>query len=401
MINLADPLPSAIFNMWLPRSTCVACLHCARGFAFLALACPSVQADGTTCRFFVQRRALPECLLLDFDNVPESEISLSSISISKNSTAAPHAYPAQVHAVVEELFELTAAQVLQWSLAAMLTQAQSIGFNEPKPHLLLLPDVRLSHFPFESLPALKRLFGHRITRDFSLHMFARRMQHHDAPGAAQPKRTIAEMHTGFARESLLLLPEAVKYPNASNLATSECERPEEDAQLVLSGLDVGCATAKDLENPCSSLPKTISTPTLSARGQTPPDWRSAVLAELSAFKKPGSTEGIPAMQPSSSAPPELLCSKNPQAAWALSLDRLVLEGNDLNSALARMDLTHVSLLGLLSMRKEGTSSESNPHFGPRRGPAGGYRHQTVAGVSEGVQTLLVLSTRGIAIPYSG
>lgn len=399
--NLADPPPLTILNAWMPRSCCVASLHCARGFVFLAAAFPSAQADGSSFswRFFVQRRALPECLLFDDGTQPESQRNSDSTKMPPRSAAARYAYTAQVHAALEELFEAAAAEMLQCFLAAMLPLGQSSHCIESKNHLLLLPDIRLSHFPFEQSPALKRLFGYRMTRDFSLPMFARRMQYHDAASLlCQPKKTVAELHSGFAREALLLLPEACKYSNMQNSAVTEWQMAVEE-HPVPSSLEAGQGVFKDKERMYFTLRGTARLRLKTFKEQATCDWRSEVLAELSTFKKASPAEGSPGVPLCISSIPELLCSKNPQAAWSLCTEKLVSKGNDLRSAVARMDLTHLSLLGLIVMKEHQTTFKSNFVAG-RLTERNCFYHKKVARLSNGVETLLVFSTRGTAMPYT-
>ncbi|CDJ47484.1 subtilisin-like protease, putative [Eimeria brunetti] len=398
MANLADLTPSAILNSCLPRNCCVACLHCSRGFVFFAVACPSTQSDGSVSawRFFLQRRALPECLLLKGESPPISQDPLGNKDIPKPSSASSLMYSDQVYAVLEDLFEALAAQMLYWSLATMLNQGQSATFGETRSHLLLLPDIRLSHFPFERMPTLKRLFGHRITRDFSLHMFARRMQHHDAvPAASQPRKTVAEMHTGFARESLVLLPESTAYPNLQNLGDSEHQPGTEEAQSDMPLAEDEYPTSTDFEKPQASLPKTVISPLLTSLSCSGRDWRLTVLAELAASKRSASSDASPAVPPSNSFVPELLCSKSPQVAWVPSLDQLVLSCEDINYVLAGMNLTHISLLGLVPMRRERTQFESVAHAGRFSDSFLYCQGQKVLGLSKGTETILMLSIRGV------
>ncbi|CDJ35963.1 subtilisin-like protease, putative [Eimeria mitis] len=397
MANLSDLAPSTVLNSWLPRNICVACLHCAKGFVFFAAACPVAPSDGCPApwRFFLQRRALPECLLLNTDDAPVViQDPVGNKDIPNTSSASSFTYPDQVYAVLEDLFEELAAQMLYWSLAAILNQGQSATLGEPRSHLLLLPDIRLSHFPFERLPTLNRLFGHRITRDFSLHMFARRMQHHEAvPAASQPRKTVAEMHTGFARESLLLLPESTTYPNLQNVADNEHEPGAEEDQSDMPFADDEPRTATELESPHASLSKTVISPLLTPPSYSSSDWRLAVVAELGASKRSASADAIPGVPPATSFVPELLCSKSPQVAWIPSVDRMVRNCEDLNYAFAGMNLTHISLLGLVSMRCERPQPENGTCVGRRSDYTLYCQEQKVLGLSKGTETILMLSVR--------
>lgn len=386
MTNLADLTPSTVLHAWLPRNCCVSCLHCARGFIFFGAAYPHVQPDGSSgaWRFFVQRRALPECLLTRNKRAIQTEESRSNKEALRSSL---YTYPDQVYEVVEELFEALGAQILHWSLSTMLAQGQLASVSESRSHLLLLPDIRLSHFPFESLPVLKRLFGYRISRDFSLHMFARRMQHHDSISPAnQPKRTLAEMHCGFSRESLLLLPEATDCQNLQNMAKSGKQTTEEESQVAGLPVNDGTATAKSAD-----CPPAFST-FLPPQREPKSDWRPPVVADLLSAKRTSSMDGTPESPPCSSFIPELLCTKAPQAAWALSLNKIVRDSDDINCAIVGMNLMHISLLGLLLMREKPSHCEAYLRQGQQLRPTTSYS-QTLE-ISKGVQTLLMLSTRG-------
>ncbi|CDJ42600.1 hypothetical protein, conserved [Eimeria tenella] len=270
----------------------------------------------------------------------------------------------------------------------MLAQGQLASVSESRSHLLLLPDIRLSHFPFESLPVLKRLFGYRISRDFSLHMFARRMQHHDSISPAnQPKRTLAEMHCGFSRESLLLLPEATDCQNLQNMAKSGKQTTEEESQVAGLPVNDGTATAKSAD-----CPPAFST-FLPPQREPKSDWRPPVVADLLSAKQTSSMDGTPESPPCSSFIPELLCTKAPQAAWALSLNKIVRDSDDINCAIVGMNLMHISLLGLLLMREKPSHCEAYLRQGQQLRPTTSYS-QTLE-ISKGVQTLLMLSTRGV------
>ncbi|OEH77755.1 putative subtilisin-like protease [Cyclospora cayetanensis] len=394
MTNIAAPSPLAILNTWLPTNCCVVALYCARGFIFLAAANPPVHADGSASawRFFVERRALPECILLDAGEAGQCLSPLCRESKSTQAVGAPYSHNARVHALLNELFEAMETQLLQWSLEDMLAQGQSGPCSELRSHLLLLPDMHLSHFAFECLPALKRVFGCRIFRDFSLHMFALRMKTHDSSSsvAAQLKRTVVKMHTGFARDKLVLLPEAVHYSPLHSVVTGGYHTQEGKVQQPPLAAEAGCGAATGLEASKSCTRKKTVSPQATQQDRYMHDWRSTVAAELAGFPKSGSTDGSPETPPRSNIIPELLCSKNPQAAWALSLDKLVLRYEDLNRALAGMDLTHLSLLGLLSLRgveSAGSSVSASPH--------GVYHKQKAAPISKEVETLLLLSFRGV------
>lgn len=394
MATLADLTPSTILDSWLPRNLCVACLHCARGFVFFAVACPPAQSEGSlgTWRFFLQRRALPECLLLKPENASVMQDTRGNIDAPKTTFSS---YPDQVDAIVEDLFDALDAQLLCWSLAAMLNQGQSPTLGESRSHLLLLPDIRLSHFPFERLPTLKRLFGHRVTRDFSLHMFARRMQHHESLSvASQAKKTVAEMHTGFARESLVLLPESTAYPNLQNMAENQHPPGTEEAQLDMPFADGEPPTATDVECTNGLLPNTVIPPLHTPQSSSNRDWRLPVVAELAAFKKSASADASPALPPCTSFVPELLCSKSPQVAWIPSLEQIAINCDDLNRVLAGMNLTHISLLGLVPMRRVQPQPENGAHVG-RCSEYTLYCHeQKVLGLSKEIETILMLSVRG-------
>ncbi|CDJ62656.1 hypothetical protein, conserved [Eimeria necatrix] len=272
----------------------------------------------------------------------------------------------------------------------MLAQGQLASVSESRSHLLLLPDIRLSHFPFESLPVLRRLFGYRISRDFSLHMFARRMQHHDSISPAnQPKRTVAEMHCGFSRESLLLLPEATDCQNLQNMAESGKQKIEEESQVAGLSANDGTATAKNAD-----CPPAFST-LLPPQREPKSDWRPPVVADLLSAKRTSSVDGTPESPPCSSFIPELLCTKAPQAAWALSLNKIVQGSDDINCAIVGMNLMHISLLGLLLMREDPPHCEAYLRQGQQLRPTTSYCDHQILEISKGVQTLLMLSTRGV------
>ncbi|KAL8275786.1 hypothetical protein Esti_000349 [Eimeria stiedai] len=388
MTNISDPSPSAIVQIWLPRNICVACVHCSRGFVFLALACSVPTSEGggamSSFRYFVERRALPACLLLDIHATYEDCYVGNTTNKEKTAAAALYAFPRQVHEVLEDLFEAIALQMLQWSLEGMLLQSQASASNETSRQLLLLPDIKLSHFPFEELTAVKRIFGFRITRDFSLHMFARRMQHNDASFSPQPKRTVADMHTGFNRGALLLFPVASKNLGTSSSTGHGCLYREDIFKRMMSSIKTE-GTSADLQAPGRVSPITPTSP-------REHDWRSAVFAELSASKKTGFAEGAPELHSSCSPNSELLCSKSPQVAWAMSLEKLMPNCDDLKASFASMDLTHLSLIGLLSMRKDIKGSGSPES---QRLKSVCYRRQKLVMPSEGVEMLLLLSTRGV------
>ncbi|KAL8453149.1 hypothetical protein Emed_001019 [Eimeria media] len=392
MTSIFDPSPSAILQNWLPRNMCVACVHCSSGFAYLAVACsvPTSENTGTTAsfRYFVERRALPACLLLETHDSYEDCDVKNANNKEQTAATAPYAFPRQVHEVLEDLFEVVALQMLQWSLEGMLLQSQASNSTETRRQLLLLPDIKLSHFPFEELTALKRLFGFRITRDFSLHMFVRRMQHSDA-SSSQPKKSVADMHTGFNKEALLLFPVASERLSTSSSTGQEHLSPEDKARLMVSSTKAEGASM-DLPASGRMSPNTPTSPSQSVREL---DWRFAVFAELSAIKKTGFAEGAPALHSSCGPNLELLCSKAPQVAWALSLEKLMPDCESLKASFASMDLTHLSLIGLLSMRKE---IESSHRILPeiQRLRCACYRRHKLILPSEGVETLLLLSTRG-------
>lgn len=397
MTTLAELTPSTILNSWLPRNCCVVCLHCARGFVFFAAACPSIQSDGslTTWRYFLKRRALPECLLLKNWSVSATEEPLENAATPNTSFPSYCTYPRQVHAILGDLFDALAAQMLYWSLTSMLNQGQPATLGESKSHLLLLPDIRLSHFPFERLPTLKRLFGHRISRDFSLHMFARRMQHHESAFASShPRKTVPEMHTGFGRESMILLPESTMYPNLQNRVEGELQPGTEEAQMDLLPVEDENPPATDFESPSALPPKTVISPLVAPPSCPNRDWRRAVVAELAAIKKSATGDACPGLPPCTSFVPELLCSKSPQVAWIPSLDRMVQRCQDLNYVFAGMNLGHISLLGLVPMGREqpqlehGTDVCRFPEFTHY------CQEQRVLGLSKGAETILMLSIRG-------
>ncbi|KAL8439924.1 hypothetical protein Efla_004849 [Eimeria flavescens] len=387
MTEISDLSPSAVIHSWLPRNVCVACVHCSRGFVFLAVAYPTQQAEGLlgTFRYFVQRRALPACLLLDLCKGTEVN---GNTREQQGTTAAPCTYAVQVHGVLEDLFDLMALQMLQWSLEAMVSQSPPTGVSEPRRHLLLLPDLRLSHFPFEGLKAVQKLFGFHVTRDLSLHMFARRMQQNEPCPPFQPKRTVADMHTGFTRDSLLLLPQTSESLAPSIAIGHDYVVQEELAHQIQPNIRLQ-ETSQHTQASSRVLPKTPTSPPQTPKERFGSDWRCLVLAELAAVKKCGDVEGEPELHPDNTAFPELLCSKYPQVVWALSLNKMMLL-EDLNVPLDAMDLAHLSLIGLLSMRSPDGSSQNI-----RRKRAGGgcFQHQQVALPSEAVETVLMLSTR--------
>lgn len=401
MADLVEPTPPSIISMGLPRNTCVACVHCSRGFAFLAVACPPLQPDGplSSSRYFVQRRALPECLLLNTGKLIPGKSGISNSSVApKTSATDPYSYPCQVHVVMEELFEAMAVQLLQWSLATLLAQSQSANIVDSRRHLLLLPDIRLSHFPFEGLKTVKKLFGCHVTRDFSLHMFARRMQHSETQMSPQPRKSVAEMHTGFARESLLLLPEAFDNSTSSTTADTECPLGRNCAEQAANCFTAEYEAAMELQSPNKTLKTTGTPPPQSPKHLPKRSWRSVVVAELSAAKKGGLTEGGAELYSCTSSIPELLCSASPHVAWTSSVDKLVVNPEDLKAALAAMDLTHISLFGLLGMRDFKQSSKGAVTLSGRISCVSCYQQQKAAQLSDGIETLLLLSSRGMIRP---
>ncbi|CBZ53584.1 conserved hypothetical protein [Neospora caninum Liverpool] len=291
-----------ILQQICPRQLCVVSLQCLDQSLYLAAALTLQGLEGgeggaeSVC-YFVEKVALPPQLrMADVDSeTPNPHIEAILVHLMKNLELKLHR-------------------------ASLYERAQAFQENRPSrecqpQHLLLLLDPCLVPFAFEKFDVTVKLFGSRVSRDYSLHFFAHRMLQAEGAFSTPNRRSVSDMNLSFAKESVIVL---------ADPATEEGEYEER-------------------------LP---SSPT----GQQKSNDQAAAAHDLIASDRPNhcaryTTEDFI----------DCICTQSPQVVWTPSIEP-VLRTSISSSRLLALDLSHLMLIGTLDW----DSHKAAMHGLPRR-----------------------------------
>ncbi|PHJ23406.1 hypothetical protein CSUI_002745 [Cystoisospora suis] len=285
--------PAYILQQILPRQLCVFSIHCRDQALYFVAALTLQPLDGSekgcdSVRYFVEKVSLPEQMQAQLAQDCQSKVNA-------------HLHALMVH--LTDTFELKLHGCFYQEKLQSLTGNKPCRDCQPQ-HLLLLLDPCLVGIPFEKLPAVTRLFGTRVTRDFSLHLFAHRILQSEASFSVPNRRTVADMHVSVARESIVLLAESCtdkQQPDPPPSALPEIQQQTADSQGGVR--DDGCLG-----------------------GQQP--------------------NNLMQIRYSGEDLVEFMCTQTPQAVWVPAFDQLFNQAVD-SAVLADVDLSHVALVGVL------------------------------------------------------
>lgn len=326
--------PAKILQQLCPRLMCILTIQYHDGFLYFAAAVTLPAADTSESQdcteYFVERvHVSTEILARSLEKFQDSALNESNGGTFSASTESIE--DSQTKTCIETiLLHLFDNFTYKWQQYALQEKIDSVTENRvcrdfQLQHLLLLVDPFLEYLPFETWNCVRNLFGTQVSRDYSLHIFVYRLlTHYDDSQQLSSRRTAAEMHMTFNKESVLTFENA----SSSERTTFSADASQKDERHKKMDGDGDKNGRKKI---------TVAAGVMEEQGTT---------ASLESSVSPL----LQSLQTSTGDVTELLCTQAPQLLWTSHFERLR-ERGVAEDILIGLDLRHLCIAGVMDLHE--------------------------------------------------